>query len=102
MSTEATVMSEAMYYVMLALLNPNHGYQLMAAIEEASHGRIKMGPGTLYGILTRMLGEELIVIINDDGRRKTYGLTSKGRNVLKLEYARLKSMIDEGSIIDTL
>ncbi|WHT49417.1 hypothetical protein QNH10_07720 [Sporosarcina thermotolerans] len=37
-------MTEAMYYVLLALLNPNHGYQLMHSISEVSDGRIKMGP----------------------------------------------------------
>src|SRR5690554_1791499 len=41
-------MTEAMYYILLALMNPNHGYQLMAEIEQVSNGRIKMGPGTLY------------------------------------------------------
>ena len=38
-------MTEAMYYVLLALMHPNHGYQLMQAIEEVSNGRVKMGAG---------------------------------------------------------
>lgn len=93
-------MTEAMYYILLALINPNHGYQLMAAIEQVSNGRIKMGPGTLYGVLTRLQKEELIVILNDDGRRKTYAITEDGRIALKAEYKRLKNMIEDGILLE--
>jgi DNA-binding PadR family transcriptional regulator len=89
-------MTEAMYYILLALLNPNHGYQLMAAIEQVSNGRIKMGPGTLYGVLTRLQKDQLIEIINDDGRRKTYVITADGRAALAAEYERLQNMIHDG------
>ena len=92
-------MTEAMYYVLLALVHPNHGYQLMNEIEEVSNGRVKMGPGTLYGVLTRLQKDELIIVINDDGRRKTYSITDDGRAVLKIEYERLISMVDDGKII---
>lgn len=93
-------MTEAMYYVLLALMNPNHGYQLMSAIEQVSHGRVKMGPGTLYGVLTRLQKDELILIIKDDGRRKTYGITDKGKAALKAEYERLKDMIKDGTLLE--
>lgn len=93
-------MTEAMYYILLTLMNPNHGYQLMAEIEQISNGRIKMGPGTLYGVLTRLQKDELIVILNDDGRRKTYSITEDGRAVLKAEYKRLKDMVHDGRILE--
>ncbi|WP_372999107.1 PadR family transcriptional regulator [Lutispora sp.] len=93
-------MTEAMYYILLALVNPNHGYQLMAAIEEVSNGRIKMGPGTLYGVLTRLQKDNLIEILNDDGRRKTYATTADGRAALEAEYERLKDMIRDGRILE--
>ncbi len=93
-------MTEAMYYILLALMNPNHGYQLMSSIEQVSKGRIKMGPGTLYGVLTRLQKDELIVILNDDGRRKTYAITEEGRAALKAEYKRLKYMINDGIILE--
>lgn len=92
-------MTEAMYYVLLALLNPNHGYQLMHTIEEVSRERINMGPGTLYGVLTRLQKEGLISIINDDGRRKTYAITNNGKLVLKAEYKRLVSMVQDGNVV---
>ncbi|MDD2397439.1 MAG: PadR family transcriptional regulator [Sedimentibacter sp.] len=92
-------MTEAMYYVLLALVHPNHGYQLMNEIEEVSNGRVKMGPGTMYGVLTRLQKDGLIIVINDDGRRKTYSITEDGRTALKIEYERLISMVDDGKIV---
>jgi DNA-binding PadR family transcriptional regulator len=89
-------MTEAMFYVLLALLNPNHGYQLMSAIEDVSQGRIRMGPGTLYGVLTRLQKEGLIAVIDFDGRRKTYEVTKEGIAVLKEEYRRLECMVRDG------
>jgi len=92
-------MTEAMYYVLLALINPNHGYQLMTSIEQVSNGRVHMGPGTLNGDLTRLLKDNLIVVISDDGRRKTYAITREGRTALSEEYNRLMSMVQDGHIL---
>ncbi|NLL81994.1 MAG: PadR family transcriptional regulator [Tissierellia bacterium] len=92
-------MTEAMYYILLALMNPNYGYQLMNEIELVSKGRLTMGPGTLYGVLTRLQKDGLIVVIDDDGRRKTYAITEEGKSALIEEYRRLESMIQDGIII---
>ncbi|MFF5995083.1 PadR family transcriptional regulator [Lysinibacillus sp. KU-BSD001] len=93
-------MTEAMYYVLLALMHPNHGYQLMHAITEVSNGRLKMGPGTLYGVLSRMQKDGLISLAEDDGRRKTYQITLEGEHALRTEYSRLKSLIQDGNILE--
>ena len=93
MSYAGGPMTEAMYYILLALLEPNHGYQLMQAVGTVSHGRVKMGPGTLYGVLTRMGKDGLIMVVNDDGRRKTYAITEAGKEALKQEFERLEAMI---------
>ena len=100
MSYNGGPMTEAMYYVLLALMRPNHGYQLMQAITEVSRGRLKMGPGTLYGVLSRMQKDGLIVLSNDDGRRKTYEITQQGEHALRLEYERLKALIIDSSILE--
>jgi DNA-binding PadR family transcriptional regulator len=93
-------MTEAMYYVLLALKRPNHGYQLMQAIAEVSNGRVNMGPGTLYGVLTRMQKEGLISLAEDDGRRKTYQITLEGEQALRVEYERLKALIIDSGILE--
>ena len=100
MSYNGGPMTEAMYYVLLALMRPNHGYQLMQSITEVSSGRVKMGPGTLYGVLTRMQKDGLIILANDDGRRKTYEITAEGEQALRVEYARLKSVITDSALLE--
>lgn len=92
-------MTEAMYYVLLTLMNPSHGYGLMSAITEVSNGRVNMGPGTLYGVLARMQKEGLIVLAENDGRRKTYAITSDREQALRREYQRLAAMIEDGAIL---
>lgn len=93
-------MTEAMYYILLALLKPGHGYGMMQRIRELSGGRLVMGPGTLYGVLTRMNREGLIVLTGEDGRRKNYAITGAGRAALRLEYGRLKRMVADGGILE--
>lgn len=92
-------MTEAMYYVLLTLMNPSHGYGLMNEITEVSNGRVNMGPGTLYGVLARMQKEGLIVLTEDNGRRKTYAITTKGEQALRTEYSRLLALIKDGEIL---
>lgn len=97
---ESKPLTEAMYYVLLCLMNPGHGYGMMARIREISHGRMEMGPGTLYGVLTRMRGEGLIVLESQDVRRKTYAITPLGVRTLKEEYARLKRQVSDGAVLE--
>lgn len=68
---ESQPMTESMFYILLALLKPGHGYGIMQRILELSKGRIHMGPGTLYGILTRMRKEGLISLDSEENRRKS-------------------------------
>ena len=89
-------MTEAMYYVLLALMNPSHGYRLMQEIETVSRGRLRMGPGTLYGVLTRMQKDGLIRLDIDDGRRKVYRITDEGKQALQAELERLQAMERDG------
>lgn len=93
-------MTEAAYYILLALTKPGHGYGMMQRIKELSGGRMNMGPGTLYGVLTRMSKDGLIRLTETDGRRKNYEITDKGRQTLLAEYARLKQLVSDGSILE--
>ena len=93
-------MTEAMYYVLLTLMNPSHGYGLMNEIKEVSNGRIEMGPGTLYGVLARMQKERLIALKKNEGRRKTYEITADGERALRHEYNRIKALLKDGEILE--
>lgn len=86
-------LSEPMYFVLLTLTRPMHGYEIMQTVPVISHDRVKVGAGTLYALLTRFEKEEIVLRVNDDGRRKTYLITSKGRELLNREYTRLKASI---------
>ena len=95
-------MTEAAYYILLALMKPGHGYGMMQRIRELSGGRMTMGPGTLYGILTRMNREGLIVFAGEDGRRKNYEITEAGRQALQTEYRRLKRLVRDGAVLEDI
>ncbi len=96
-------LSETTYYIMLALAEPRHGYAVMQHTVQVSGGRVKLGPGTLYGAITKLLAEKVIVPQpggEDDGeRRKIYVLTALGRQVLQAEYDRLQEMVRHGSAV---
>lgn len=93
-------MTEAMYYVLLSLLHPGHGYGMMQRVRELSGGRLEMGPGTLYGVLTRMNREGLITLAGEEGRRKNYAITEAGRTALLAEYDRLKRLVADGKLLE--
>lgn len=95
-------MTEAMYYILLALLTPGHGYGMMQRIKELSGGRLEMGPGTLYGVLSRMSREGWIVLTGEEGRRKTYAITKTGKTALLAEYARIKRMAADGKLLEEM
>jgi DNA-binding PadR family transcriptional regulator len=90
----------ASLHLVLALLEGElHGYALMQRVAELSDGAVRMGPGTLYGTLNRLVDEGLIEETTDrapreDGeRRRYYELTASGRRVAVDELTRLQRMV---------
>ncbi len=101
--SEYLPLTEATYYIMLSLVEPIHGYGIMQNAEDISDGRVMLGPGTLYGAISKLEKEDLIkqVIPSEivDSRRKYYVLTEFGKQVLTLEYNRIMSMAKESKEI---
>ncbi len=97
-------MTEATYYILLSMTKPIHGYKLMQNVEELTEGRVKLGPGTLYGATSKLVKDGLIIQIDtEEERRKSYKLTELGEEILKLEYKRLKLLVINGNeIIESL
>lgn len=89
-------MSETAYYILLSLVEPLHGYGIMQLVESITGGRVKLGPGTLYGSLARMEKDGLIASISEEERRKVYCITQQGRRLLHLEMARLEELLANG------
>ena len=85
------------FHILLALLDGDlHGYAIMRAVEKATAPAIKMGPGTIYGSLQRMEEAGLVEDrgATDDGRRRLYGMTERGRSALVAESTRLARLSD--------
>ena len=98
----ATPVTPAIFQIMLALVDgDSHGYGIMQDVERITKGAARLGPGTLYRSIQRMLVEELIEELeialyneSDDDRRRYYRLTKKGRAVAKAEAQRLADLVD--------
>ncbi len=85
-------LTESMFYVMLSLVEPLHGYGVMRKVEAISRGIVTVGPGTLYGMFTSFEEEGLITMVKEEERRKSYLLTAKGKRVLVRQIERLEIM----------
>lgn len=84
------------FYILLSLaLKERHGYEIMKQVAQDSHNKIKLGPGTLYGAIKRMLEEKLITEIDSPHvRRKYYQLTEKGRSIFQNELQRYNDAVE--------
>ena len=90
-------LTEPMYYILLALLEECCGVDIMEKVEQISQGRVKVGPGTLYAMLSKFEKNKIIRLTSEVGRRKSYIITGIGLDMLKIEYGRLKVMAEDGN-----
>lgn len=84
------------FYILLALATKErHGYEIMKQVGYDSQNKIRLGPGTLYGAIKRMLENKLIIELNTNhSRRKYYRLTSKGRAIFTSELQRYNDAVE--------
>ena len=98
---ENIVLTEATYYILLALYKPQHGYGIMQEIEELSKGRVRLAAGTLYGALNVLVDKGWIIQlpVEDGSRKKNYHITEAGLKILKNEIERLRELVQNGDRI---
>lgn len=98
---ENIVLTEATYYILLALYSPQHGYGIMQQVEGMSNGRVKLAAGTLYGALNSMVEKGWIIQIpvEDGSRKKNYQMTKLGLDILTSEVERLRELVSNGDEI---
>ena len=91
-------LTEAVYYILLSLMNPLHGYGIMQNVERLSGGRLRLAAGTLYGAISTMQEKGWITALTGeaDSRKKEYVITDAGQAVLRAEYMRLRELVDNG------
>lgn len=87
-----TPLSETAYYILLSLNEPRHGYGIIKYVEKLTNGRIVLGSGTIYTTLGKMSKARFIAVFQDKERKTIYELTSEGKELLRLERARIKMM----------
>lgn len=87
-------LTETIYYILLALQEPAHGYAIMQKVEELSDGQVRLAAGTMYGAIENLLKKKLITALpSADPRRKLYIISEFGRQVLKADYQRMQHML---------
>ncbi len=100
MAQPRKALPSASLHIVLALLDGElHGYALMRRVAEISDGAVRMGPGTMYGTLNRLVDEGLITETTDrvarteTERRRYYELTPTGQSVANSELDRLRTLL---------
>ena len=91
-------LTEAVYYILLSLLEPMHGYGIIQNVEQLSGGRIRLAAGTLYGAINTLLEKGWITALTGeaDSRKKEYVITETGREMLQKELQRLSELLENG------
>jgi DNA-binding PadR family transcriptional regulator len=82
-------MTETGFYILLCLQEQNHGYGIVQKVKEMTKGDIVLAPGTMYGSLSKMEKDGLIVFIKEEDKRKIYHITDLGHDVLEIEIRRI-------------
>ena len=98
MNTNNNALTEAVYYILLALVEPLHGYGIMQRTAQLSGGCLIISAGTLYGALSTLLEKGWIEQLEAvaDSRKKEYRITPIGRVVLEQELVRLEELVKNG------
>ena len=85
-------LTEAVFYILLALRKPNHGYGIIQEVQELTNGRLTLGAGTLYGAIQTLQKKDWIQIYSVDTesrKKKEYIITDRGKEVFREEQRRL-------------
>lgn len=82
-------LTEQMFYVLLCLKTECYGMDILDRVPAMTGGRVTVGSGTLYNLLEQFLDAGMIIETKVEGRRRSYLLTEKGKNMLDAEYARI-------------
>lgn len=94
---ERGALTEPMFYVLMSFLRRDMcGIDITEFVEQKTHGRVRLGPGTLYTLLGKFLDGGLIEETEVEGRKRTYRITQKGREAYQEELERLRACVRDG------
>lgn len=96
-------LTEALFYILLSVRKPNHGYGITQEVEKMTQGRVVLGPGTLYGAIQTMAAKGWIRIYSeatDSRKKKEYIITDLGRAVFAEERKRLEELLRNAAMME--
>ena len=88
-------LTEQMFYVLLCLKEECYGLDILDRVPAMTGNRVSVGSGTLYNLLEQFLAEGMIVETKVEGRRRSYILTDKGKEMLDNEYMRIQAQAED-------
>lgn len=91
-----TPLTEALFYILLSVRRPNHGYGIIQEVHRLTEGRVSLGAGTLYGAIQSMTTRGWIRIYSeetDSRKKKEYVITDLGRHIFAEEKRRLEELL---------
>jgi len=97
-----TPLTEALFYILLSVRKPNHGYGIIQEIEELTKGRVVLGAGTLYGAIQTMESKGWIEVYSQETgsrKKKEYIITDRGKTVFAEETVRLAELLENSKLI---
>ncbi|MEK4008231.1 PadR family transcriptional regulator [Paenibacillus sp. FSL H3-0333] len=97
-NNEYGALTEGVYYILLSLLTPMHGYRIMQNVKLLSNQRVELGAGTLYGALSTLVERGWIKLLagGEDSRKKEYQITELGKSIVQSEMTRLDELLTNG------
>ena len=96
-------LTEAVFYILLTLRKPNHGYGIIQEVQELTNGRLTLGAGTLYRAIQTLQKKGWIQIYSVDTesrKKKEYIITDRGKEVFREEQRRLKELLQNSLLME--
>ena len=97
-----TPLTEALFYILLAVRKPNHGYGIIQEVEDLTNRRVVLGPGTLYGAIQSLVKKNWIRIYSEDTesrKKKEYLITNEGLTAFEEERTRLEELLKNAALM---
>lgn len=98
-----TPLTEALFYILLAVRIPNHGYGITQEVNELTKGKVNLGPGTLYGAINSLQNKGYIKLYSEEKesrKKKEYLITKEGKDAFRFEVQRLGEMIRNSKLME--
>lgn len=96
-------LTEAIYYILLAVRKPNYGYGIIQDVQNMTNDRLVLGPGTLYGAINILLDKGWIELHSEEKesrKKKNYRITEEGLAAFRDEVTRLKELVENGKYME--